>query len=434
MSNLPHSAPDSPAIRWPKAIHALAALILTVIGSSCSQKHQLNLMPTPLIHQYLGAQAYRTLDSDERSQRMQIFYATNRPGSGPEATREYGNGIEDTLHLGTASMRLGERGTDWREVLAFSIEDDREEKVHVHLESANELSREKFSEAVDTVLAEERRPDITIYVHGAKSSFFRSTTQGAQFHHFMARQTAMVAYSWPSTGSFLTYQKDVDFAAQSAGNLADLIEYLAENTNARKINLLVYSAGGQVAGPGLAQLRQRYPESSDAALKRRFRLGEIYFAAADVSLAKFVDEYLPTFAGIVENVTVTYHRRDSILKIAQHSHDGEARLGRPVREQITAAQIDRLEELAKQGKLDAIDMEYSTVERPVDFRAHGHWYLNEWVSSDAIVQFLQNQSPSKRGLERKPGSEAWYFPPDYPERLRILIDQARAAEAASNSS
>jgi hypothetical protein len=34
-------------------------------------------MPTPLVHQYLGEQAYSSLSADERSPQMEVFYATN---------------------------------------------------------------------------------------------------------------------------------------------------------------------------------------------------------------------------------------------------------------------------------------------------------------------------------------------------------------------
>ena len=70
-------------------------------------------------------------------------------------------------------------------------------------------------------------------------------------------------------------------------------------------------------------------------------------------------------------------------------------------------------------------MEYADDERPVDFRAHGYWYLNSWVSSDAILQFLYHAEPDERGLRRKPGSQIWYFPKDYPDKLKALVKEGR---------
>ncbi|MGI9244211.1 MAG: alpha/beta hydrolase [Verrucomicrobiales bacterium] len=387
-------------------------------------------MPTPLLHQFLGDVAFEGLAPERRTQDIRIFYATNRPAEGESSDRSYTNGIVEQLHLGEAIVGFGQPGMQWRDVLDLSTVRSRKAPVPLTVDETREVDSlpdtdgKSFARAIDEDLRRTSFPEITIYVHGAKSSFFRSSVQGAQFHHFMARATALIAYSWPSTGSFLKYQKDVGFAAQSAPALADLVEYLAANTRAEKINILAYSAGGQVVAPGLAQLRNRYPDESASSLRERFRIGEVFFAAADVGLRRFATEYLPTFADIVGNVTVTYHKKDFVLGFAQDSHKGESRLGRPDGGELSEAEIQFLENLARETKLDAIDMEYSTGERPLNFAAHSHWYMNEWVSSDAILQFLYSESPVARGLEKKPGTESWYFPPDYPDRLREIIREA----------
>ena len=391
-------------------------------------------MPTPVVHQLIGSEVYSKLPAELRSQDMQVFYATNRPASGEPDARGYTNGITDKLQLGISTVRLGKPGLLWRELEKISTRSKRKEEVRLTLEATREIDSlpetdgKRFASEINRALEECRRPSITIYVHGAKSTFLRSTVQGAQFHHFMTRDTALVAYSWPSTGKFITYNKDVEYAAQSAANLADLIEFLAANTNASSIHLLAYSAGGQVVAPALALLRERHPKAPDEALREKLRLGSVYFAAADVGLHSFVSDYLPAFAGFVANITVTFHEKDSVLKIAQRSHSGESRLGRPDRTVLTESDIERLEGLAREHKFDAIDMQYSPVERPVNFKAHGHWYLNSWVSSDAILQFLFNEHPGARGLVKKPGTETWYFPPDYPERIESIVEERRAEE------
>ncbi len=407
-------------------VTSLFACLPLLLGS-CGSTTALKMMPTPLVHQYFGDEAFRHVSQSDQSQDIEVFYATNRPGTGPSDNREYTNGIVEKLHLGEAAIQFGERGLLWRDVVKLSTLGKERGEIPLELAGARELdvlpdsNGKAFARAVNAKLRNSRYPDITIYIHGAKSTFPRATIQGAQFHHFMARHTALIAFSWPSTGSFLKYKDDVEYAAQSAPRLADLIEYLAKNTNARRINILTYSAGGQVAGPGLARLRNRYPDTSAAALKRRFRIGEAYFAAADVSLRTFAGEYMPTFADIVENITVTYHTKDFVLGFAQDAHKGESRLGRPDKGELTPDEIEIIETLARRTKLDAIDMEYSPVKRPVDFKAHGHWYLNEWVSSDAIIQFLILEQPKTRGLEPKPNSVSWYFPPDYPDRLEAIV-------------
>jgi len=366
----------------------------------------------------------------EQSPNMDIFYATNRPGTGPDNDRNYENGAVDHLNLGKSVVHFGDQRMTWQGLLNISTVRRNKNEVPLKLDHATQLATmpgsgsADFSKAINQTLAKRKDKQLTVYVHGAQSSFFKSCVQGAQFYHFMRRDGVLVSFSWPSTGSFLSYSKDVDFAAQSVEKFADLIEFLAANTKAEKINILAYSAGAQVVAPGLALLRERHRSESDAALKRKLRIGVAYFAAPDVSLTKFINTYLPAFYEIVDNTTITHHRKDGVLSWAQ-SANKELRLGRPNGAKFTEEEIAFLEKAARRELLDVIDMQYSPVKRPLDFKAHGHWYTNEWVSSDVIIQFLNHLRPDKRGLKQKPDSEAWYFPSDYPEHLKELIEEAK---------
>lgn len=387
----------------------------------------MQLMPTPLIHELHGAAAFKATTAKHGVSETEMFYATNRPANATSGKRKYSNGIEDRLSLGVSKISFGKRALSWDEIIHISTGSERKEQVRLNLDGSHELnnipgsSGSAFAKRINEKLATCAHPDILIYVHGANSTFKRSILQGAQFNYFMGGSSALLAYSWPSTGSLLTYKKDVEYAAQSAPMLADLIEYLAENTNAKNINILAYSAGGHVTAPGLSQLRNRYPNQSVAALRKRFRLGEIYFAASDIGTKKFVTEYLPAFVNMVDNVTVTYTSADSVLKMSQRSNKGEGRIGRPVDGLLAADEIASLKHLAESKKLTLIDMDYSPTPRPLDFTEHGAWYLNSWVSSDAILQFLFQQSPEVRGLKKTSYFEAYYFPADYPESLKEIL-------------
>jgi len=260
----------------------LAILLL----ADCARDGKWNMMPTPAVHQLLGESAFTPVSKGSQTPETSVFYATNRPGTGATGDRRYGNGIVDFLQFGTTTVRFGNRRMKWRDLLDFSTR-RRKQKIPVHLENSTELaaipgsSGDNIARAIDRVLATKKDKEITIYVHGANSTFFLSNVQAAQFHHFMAHAGAMVAFSWPSTGNLFTYRKDVRFAALSVPRFADLVEFLAERTCATKINILAYSAGAQVASPGLALLRQRHPDDSAASLRRKLRIGQVYFTAPD---------------------------------------------------------------------------------------------------------------------------------------------------------
>jgi len=387
-------------------------------------------MPTPTVHQYLGAEAFSGVADEEKSPNLSIFYATNRPGSGPLNDRSYDNGIVDKMQVGQAVVRFGDRLMTWRTLLDLSVFQERPEEIPLKLDVTTEMAtlagnnKDSFAAAINKTLRTSTNKDLTLYVHGAKSSFFKACVQGAQFHHFMGREGVLLSYSWPSTGSFFGYKKDVDFAAESVDKFADLIEFLAANTQAEKINILAYSAGAQVVAPGLARLRERHTSLSDTALRSKLRIGVAYFAAPDVSFIRFCNTYLPKFYKIVDNTTVTFNKKDSVLALAAISNK-ESRLGRPDGGELTEEEMVFLEKAAREERLDAIDMKYSPEKRRANFNDHGYWYTNEWVSSDIILQLITEERPEKRGLKRVPNSQLWYFPVDYGETLKGLVEEAK---------
>lgn len=393
---------------------------------ACSSNARWSMMPTPTVHQYLGGEVFDSMSDEKKITAIEIFYATNRPASGSIDDRTYNNGLAEKLHLGKVSVRLGDRLMSWENLRDLSILSDRKVKIPLYLDNVTEIAEIhehkaiELARAINQTLSKREDKQLTIYVHGAKSSFFKSCVQGAQFHHFSRREGVLLSFAWPSTGSFLGYKKDVEYAAQSVESFADLIEFLAANTDAEKINILAYSAGAQIIAPSLALLRERYPDEPEDVLRQKFRIGVAYFAAPDVSLKKFVNTYLPAFHKIVDNTTVTYHREDGVLAWAAVANK-EIRLGRPDDGELDEQEIAFLEQASQQGLLDAIDMQYSPAKRLLNFRSHGHWYSNEWVSSDVLLQFLYHARPDERGLQRQPDSLSWYFPPDYPDGLRMML-------------
>ncbi len=410
----------------------MSVAVLALVAGACRTPVWQQMMPTPLVHQYIGGESFSKVTGEHQFPELEKFFVTNRPGHGPPGSRVYRNGDSGKLSFGIVTVRMGEPGLTWSGLVDLSVTEDRGGIVPLAVEGRREVGsypgsgEDEFAAQLDEALGRTRYPDITIYVHGAKSNFDKANIQGAQFHHFMGRETAFITFSWPSAGKIIQYRKDVEFAASSAPRLADLVVYLAENTRAEKINILAYSAGALVVAPGLSELRGRFPDESAESLKRRLRIGEVYFAAPDVGFRKFVNEYLPAFTGIVQNTSVTYHAEDHVLKFSQRFHGGESRLGRPDGGELSEGEIEELEALLDRARFDAIDMEYTTTERAINFKMHDYWYLNEWVSSDVIIQFLYDAPPSLRGLDRKPRTRSWFFPPDYPDRLERLVEKGRA--------
>lgn len=96
---------------------------------------------------------------------------------------------------------------------------------------------------------------------------------------------------------------------------ARLIELLATHTKAKHINILAYSAGAQVIAPGLAYLADAHPDLTEEELKKKLRIGEVYFAAPDAEFQSFAERYLK-FTDIVGRTTINVNNNDSVLRIS----------------------------------------------------------------------------------------------------------------------
>ncbi len=427
---------NDPTSRSRSRLTLAASLFLSaILLSGCAKVWK--MMPTPIAFEAVGESAYAHIPEAERSSEIQVFYATNRPAVGLEEARHYLNGTADRVALGVATMRFGGEWMDWKALLKVSTHGQRPDKISVFTKKWEELGEltpsdplqspggaAAFAAAVNAKIAKSRHKDITIYVHGARANMHRCGAQAAQFHHFMARDGAFILYAWPTTQNFLTYDQDVKNAAKTVPHFARLVEFLSINTNARYINILAYSAGSQVASPGLHNLRNSHPEESTASLRKRLRLGEVYFAAPDVGLREFVLEYLPAFQDLVLNVTSTFHIDDGVLSFAQFSHK-VARAGRPDGSELNEEELEWIGKVAARPSLDFIDMAYTDGPRDPDFSNHGYWYTNPWVSSDVVLKFLSHKGPAERGLLLKEGGPVWFFPHDYPERMNKAFKRAR---------
>ena len=408
---------------------------LTLTG--CWGTKKLDMMSSPLIHQQLGASAYGNTTSEACKPMAELFYATNRPGSGANTSRKYGNGSTDGLHLGLVEVQRGDASMTWDKLVQLSISDQRDQPVPLRIRRAREVGvlehsdAPSFSEALDHALSSRSNGELTIFVPGSASSFYKSCAHATQLYHFTAPDGVFLTFSWPSTGKFVTYHRDVQHAAAATPLLADLIEQVARSSKVRRINIFAYSAGAQVAAPALASLRARYPDKTTDELRRRFRIGNVYLAAPDVSTRKFFTEYLPGFRDIVAHTTFTYARYDPILKVS-HVFQLEARAGRPSRFELKKKKEQELEWLRQANQhpaVDAIDTDYSEAQRQSTERGHGSWYTDPWVSSDVVFLLRQDKPAISRGLEQKTDGSGWYFPEDYPERLKNLCSRRQVPEA-----
>ena len=416
-----------------RTLYLFGLVILAIFFAGCQPK--VYLMPPPVGVQP-GGELFELSSEDTKDDNLlYTLYATNRQPF-DQSNRSDGYSIfpSETLKLGFAVHRVGEENMAWEEIYTESLKKERSKKILLSREYVREVvsydieddlgksSSEAYGyfQHVNGMLDKTIDKDILVYVHGANSGFYRASAQGAQFFHFTGHNSLVMTFSWPSAESLLKYKVDVAHAKQTVPAFARLIELLATHTKAKHINILAYSAGAQVTAPGLVYLVDKYPDLTKEELKKKLRIGEVYFAAPDAEFQSFAERYLK-YKDIVGRTTINLNQDDSVLKLSAFQN-GMSRLGRPDVSEVTPEQLKIIVDATKTPQMDVIDI--SASEALQAGGAHDSWYNHPWVSNDVLALLLFNADPLDRGLEEhwyEDGSLTYRFPTDYESRFRSIV-------------
>ena len=412
------------------------ALLTVLVLSGCGVGVE-PLMPTPILYTESGFQPLEHIPKTERWTPRRVYYATVRARDEDVQKIVYTNKQSDEISVGLTLIGFGGPRMSWSDLDRASTQSKREEVIDLSIAGIIEAGRFKpdatpteaagpseagwLMEDLNDSISEARDRDVLIYVHGAKVNFYNACAFAAQLDHFMGRDMTSMAFSWPTRQDIFAYAfgSDVKRAYQSAPALASLLELLAEQSDARRIHVLSWSAGGRVATRALAILREKHPQESETSLRKRLRIGTAYFAAGDVPMAEFL-EALPTIHGIVDRVVVTVSTNDPALRTASKIMGQGARIGQYT-DDLTKEEQKMLESLER---LEVIDVSLKSEKRGFDITGHRYWFNHPWASSDVLLAIRTDLEPAERGLERGQSPGLWYMPEDYPQRLKKALENA----------
>ncbi|MHC4551823.1 MAG: alpha/beta hydrolase [Planctomycetota bacterium] len=409
---------------------------LAALLSGCGRTA--GLVPTPVVYRDDRVQTLAESDEKFQSTTVDIFYVTERKPHG----NHYGNSRGQALRLGTATMRFGDEDMTWEKLLALTFSSSRRKYIPVHIDSLNQMGaltatvsdklsqkqpdmldptgQKAFAQQINAALAESEYKDINIYLHGAVTDFFHALSTSAGFYHYLSREGAMIAYSWRTIPGVWNYPGDVRRAREAVPHLAELLKFLAEHTDAKRINMISYSAGGALMAEAMIQIRNEYPELNEQQLQEKFRIGTAIFASSDIDLVTFSKDMLPQLYDVPREIVVLLNKNDGPLALAGLIH-GASRLGRPNPDELSIEELEYLAEVME-DKLSVVDA-VAAMEKRTGGKQTGHdyWYRNDWVLTDVLAVIAWNLPPEKRGLERVEGKKRYHFPTDYPQRIADQI-------------
>ncbi|WP_158635293.1 alpha/beta hydrolase [Luteimonas cucumeris] len=421
--------------RLPLLLVVAAAMLLT----ACQPP--VRLMPSPLSFTDDETPVFTDNKAARNAPEIPIFYATNRQVLMENVPPVYTIFPGDELRMGIAHLRVGDGTLNWKELNALSRSPDPANRPAIKLKELEELAvlgesrddptsaaSQDFFARINAALAQSRHKNLIVYVHGANNAVHRATGQAAQFQHFTGRDAVVLTFIWPSAERVRTYFTDIRHARASVPVFSHLLAMLADHTDAQHIDVLAYSAGAEVASAGLAELGSEMRNGSRAEMKRRLKLGQIYFAAPDVDTRGFVDD-LEQYVDLADRVSLSANLNDFTLAAAAIRHRG-SRAGRPDPSELSDEQTQLLVNASNRYGFDLINVDPRVVPG-MNRRSHTFWYSNPWVSNDLLAAFTRRHAPQQRGLDARATTtdiRYWVFPQDYDQRVRALL-RASAKQA-----
>jgi esterase/lipase superfamily enzyme len=408
------------------------ALVGAASISSCAVYVE-PLMPTPLLYEVNGFGPLDGIPPEEHWTLRRVYYATTRERDSDLQRIDYTNSQSEEVSFGMALIGFGNENMTWEDLSQVSRTTHRDSVVPLSIAGIMEGGKYRydangpiadkkgatswFMSNLNTSIDTSRDKDILIYVHGAKVNFYNACAFAAQLDHFMGRDMTSVAFSWPTRQNIFAYVlgDDKNRAYRSAAALNSVIESLAEKTKARRIHILTWSAGGRLVTSALAQLREQHQDETAEQLSARYRLGVVYFAAADVPKDEFI-EALPAMNDLAQRIVVTGSSHDGALESARMLMRGSTRIGQSGVDPSAA----QWETVLNAHRLEYINLSKGHEARGFDIVGHRYWFNHPWASSDVLLAIRTDLDPAERGLEQGDLPLVWWMPDDYPERLKGL--------------
>ncbi|MDJ0916979.1 MAG: alpha/beta fold hydrolase [Woeseiaceae bacterium] len=411
-------------------VATLGAIFLT----ACSGPQVQPLMPTPVVFSELGFSPLEHIPESERWTPRRVYYATTRQRDDNLQRIDYGNTEGDKILLGMTLIGFGGPDLSWSDLSEYSRQGERSDIVDLSIAGLVEIgpytpaesggataddsgALSWFMSDLNASIESARDRDLLIYVHGAKVNFYNASAFAAQLDHFMGRDMTSIAFSWPTRQNILAYAagSDVQRAYRTAPALASLLDELAKRSSARRIHIVCWSAGGRVVTAALKHLYDQHAGSGED-IRERFRIGTVYFAAADVPDGEFIDA-LPSINDLATRIIVTESSKDGALDVAKSIMGGGARIGQRDHE-LTPEQLTVIEQA---DRLEVVDVSHGWEDRGFDITGHRYWFDHPWASSDVVLSIRSDFSPQDRGLTKAAEEFLWKIPADYVERLRKTI-------------
>jgi len=411
-----------------------------LVSCATTEPTQIDLMPAPDVFSKGAIDPFANSSFVDTGPEPVLFYATDRtPAGDKDKEKFYLNERGHLLRLGLASVKLSINGISWEEARRISLLKNRTDRYPLSVDRVQEVGiladsytvfdelnkdSEKisrpgrhFAKLVNAKLASAKCKRIFVYVHGYKVVFENPILVATELWHFLGYEGVFIAYAWPSTPRTLAYFSDLETGAYSARNLRVLIQYLARETDAEKIDIIGYSAGTRLVVDALDQLALLNSYKSPPEMQKSLRLGNVILVGSDIDRDLFGSFLNDGLLKVPDRLTVYMSDTDKALGFSYFLF-GRKRLGQTFGP-ATLQDPGVVKFLRENEKLVPIDV--TGAEKAAADNGHAYFRRSPWVSSDILATLRYDLPPDQRGLLRDAKFPLWVFPADYIERLRSVL-------------
>ncbi len=274
-----------------------------------------------------------------------VFFATDRRQEPTGAALRFSGGRTDPpgLHMGWERVTLGPAHRLGRVDAAIAAT-----SAHAQSDSAegarqNALRRTdaEIAAFVETQLrpairsAPSPKPghprQVLVFIHGYNTTFDFAVRKTAQLAGDLGlvrcdgeMRGVCIAYSWPATGSLLSYLADEENCEWTQQRLAPFLQSLARvcRQEGAELHLVAHSMGARALVRSLADLANACEPQH-----RRERLADqVILLAPDIGQGLFA-QYVERFLPMVGHLTIYVSAKDRALSLSSLLHGGHERLG-----------------------------------------------------------------------------------------------------------
>lgn len=308
---------------------------------------------------------------------VQIFYGTNRQAAARREGEKFPNynSVCSNVKYGICEVniplkrKLGElnRPSWWK--LEFRERPGR----HFMIMKGTELSSLSFFSEISGRLSKEN--GMLVFIHGFNTSFEDAILRTAQISFDLGYTGVPVSFSWPSKGSFLSYDDDEKSIAESCESIVGFLRDLREKSGTERISIIAHSMGNRGLTAALARLQ-------DEEYFKDFVYNQVILAAPDIDAQDFVEELAPKMKDCAKRMTLYASSEDKALQVSRGKNASIIRLGESG-DLITCA-----------DGMDTVDASNTDP----SFLGHGYFANTSALINDIFQLINHNTAPLERNL------------------------------------